>query len=224
MCLHTIILDPSNPKRMYIAISAAGAFRTDDGGATWNRVGPSKLWVAAWMTGNGSTIVASEATGNLVYVSYDYGATWTPINTGITTSEFSRAIREDPEKKGLLYAGTDDGNVWKSSNDGATWENLTAKLAPMLPNGGEVFVSRVEASKFDTNVVYVSFDNHRNGDFKPYLFVSKDGGKVWNVLGGNMPSVEVSDIQIHPRDHVIVIATYGRGMYVVDATKVRAVK
>ena len=57
----------------------------------------------------------------------------------------------------------------------------------MLPNNGEVFVSRIEASKFDTATVYVAFDNHRWGDFKPYLFVSNDGGKSFRSLVNNLP-------------------------------------
>ena len=63
---------------------------------------------------------------------------------------------------------------------------------------------------------------YAGNDFGAY--VSKNAGKTWQVLGRGLPSVQVSDLQVHPRDHVIVISTYGRGMYVMDATKVRAVK
>ena len=56
------------------------------------------------------------------------------------------------------------------------------------------------------------------------VYVSKNGGRTWNVLGARLPSVQVSDLQIHPRDHMIVISTYGRGMWVMDARRVRAVK
>ena len=58
-------------------------------------------------------------------------ATWTPINTGIAESDFSRAIREDPEKKGLLYAGTEHG-VWVSWDDGAHWQSMGLNL-PLVP-------------------------------------------------------------------------------------------
>ena len=107
--------------------------------------------------------------------------------TGAETYGTVVALEESPAKPGLLYAGTDDGNVWKSSNDGATWENIGKNVAG-LPNGGEVYVTRIEASKFDTNVVYVAYDNHRWGDFKPYLFVSKDGGKTFSSLVNNLPT------------------------------------
>lgn len=107
--------------------------------------------------------------------------------TGAETYGTIVAIEESPVRPGLLYAGTDDGNVWKTVNDGATWENLSAKLMPMLPNNGEVGVSRIEASAFDTATVYVTFDNHRWGDFKPYVFVSNDGGKSFKSLVNNLP-------------------------------------
>ncbi|WP_434478762.1 hypothetical protein [Gemmatimonas sp.] len=67
---------------------------------------------------------------------------------------------------------------------GRTWPRAFTGL----PNNGEVYVTRIEASKFDANVVYVAFDNHRNGDFKPYLFVSKDGGKSFTSLVNNLPA------------------------------------
>lgn len=114
--------------------------------------------------------------------------------TGAETYGTVIALTESKAKPGLLLAGTDDGNVWKSVNDGATWENLTAKFTGMLPNGGEVFVSRIEASKFDTATFWVSFDNHRNGDFKPYLFVTNDGGKSFKSLVNNLPTGGPGDV------------------------------
>lgn len=107
--------------------------------------------------------------------------------TGAETYGTIVALEESPAKPGLLYAGTDDGNVWKSSNDGASWENLSSRIQG-LPNGGEVYLARIEASKFDTNVVYVAFDNHRWGDFRPHLFVSKDGGKSFASIVNNLPT------------------------------------
>lgn len=107
--------------------------------------------------------------------------------TGAETYGTVVALEESPAKPGLLYAGTDDGNVWRTTNDGGTWENIGKNIAG-LPNAGEVYVTRIEASAFDPNVVYVAFDNHRNGDFKPYLFMSKDGGKSFSSIVNNLPA------------------------------------
>jgi photosystem II stability/assembly factor-like uncharacterized protein len=108
--------------------------------------------------------------------------------TGAETYGTVTALAESPRKPGLLIAGTDDGNVWKTSNDGATWENLTPRFVGLLPNGGEVYVTRVEASAHDTSTFYVAFDNHRWGDFRPYLFVTSDGGRSFRSITGNLPS------------------------------------
>ena len=107
--------------------------------------------------------------------------------TGAETYGTITTIAESPRKPGLLYAGTDDGNVWKTSNDGGTWENLTPRFAGLLPNNGEVYVARVEASAHDTSTFYVAFDNHRWGDFKPYLFVTNDGGRSFRSIVNNLP-------------------------------------
>lgn len=106
--------------------------------------------------------------------------------TGAETYGTIVTLKESPARAGLLYAGTDDGNLWKTANDGGTWEKLTDNIKG-LPNGGEVYLARVEPSKFDTSVVYVAFDNHRWGDFKPYLFASHDGGKTFTSIVNNLP-------------------------------------
>ena len=55
-------------------------------------------------------------------------------------------------------------------------------------------------------------------------FVSVDGGRNWQVLGSKLPSVQVADLQYQPRDHVVVIATYGRGMWALDAARLHGTK
>ena len=135
--------------------------------------------------------------------------------TGAETYGTIVAIEESPVKPGLLFAGTDDGNVWKSPNDGGTWENLTSKVAPMLPNGGEVVVSRIEASAFDTETFYVTFDNHRWGDFKPYIFATTDGCKSFKSIVNNLPTGAPGDFlhvvreDPHNRDLLFVGSSLG---------------
>mgnify|MGYP002780477836 CR=1 FL=1 len=118
--------------------------------------------------------------------------------TGAETYGTVTSLTESPRKPGLLIAGTDDGNVWKTSNDGATWENLTPRFAGLLPNNGEVYVARVEASSHDTSTFYVAFDNHRWGDFKPYLFMTTDGGRSFRSIVANLPADG-------PGDHLHVV-------------------
>ena len=75
---------------------------------------------------------------------------------------------------------------------------------------------RIREDPVDSNRLYIGTDFG--------AFVSSDGGRDWQVLGANLPSTQVSDLQVHPRDHLIVISTYGRGMWAMDALKVRAIR
>ncbi len=105
--------------------------------------------------------------------------------TGAETYGTITALAESPLSPGVLYAGTDDGNVWMTHNDGATWENLTARF-PGLP--ARTYVSRIEPSHADTATVYIAFDNHRVNDFRPYVYASTDFGKTFRSVAANLPT------------------------------------
>ncbi len=111
---------------------------------------------------------AADATGGITR-----DATGAEENATIVT------MAESPLQPGMLYVGTNDGKVWLTRNDGGKWEDLSGRFAG-VPAG--TYVSRVEASHFDTATVYVSFDNHREYDFTPYLYVSTDFGKTFTSL------------------------------------------
>jgi photosystem II stability/assembly factor-like uncharacterized protein len=105
--------------------------------------------------------------------------------TGAETFSTIVSLNESPVKAGMLLAGTDDGRLWVTRNDGGAWEELTARV-PGVPAG--TYVSRVELSYADTNVFYVTYDNHRRGDFTPYVLASRDGGKSFQSIVGNLPT------------------------------------
>jgi photosystem II stability/assembly factor-like uncharacterized protein len=137
--------------------------------------------------------------------------------TGAETYGTIVAIDESPVKPGLLLAGTDDGHLWMTRNDGATWENLSARV-PGLPNGGEVYVTRVEASAHDTNTFYVAYDNHRNGDFKPYVYVTTDGGRSFRSIAAGLPATGPGDflhvVREDPANPRLLYAGTSIGVYV----------
>ncbi len=93
-------------------------------------------------------------------------------------------IDESPIRQGLLYVGTDDGVISISRDGGATWNRITK--FPSVPD--ETYVSRVVASRFKEGTVYVTMDNHRNNDFKPYVLKSTDYGAHWTPITGNLPA------------------------------------
>ncbi|MEP6691027.1 MAG: hypothetical protein ABJD07_07710 [Gemmatimonadaceae bacterium] len=105
--------------------------------------------------------------------------------TGAETYATVVALAESPIRPGILFAGTDDGNVWVTKNDGAAWDNLTGRF-PGVPKG--TYVVRIEPSHFDSTTFYIGFDNHRNNDFAPYLFVTTDFGKTFRPIANNLPT------------------------------------
>jgi photosystem II stability/assembly factor-like uncharacterized protein len=110
----------------------------------------------------------------------------TPDVTGAETFATVVSLAESPVTQGLLYAGTDDGNLWMSPDDGGNWEDLTARLQGLVPDG--TYVSRIEPSSHEANRVYVTLDNHRRGDFTPYVLVSDDGARSFRSLAGDLPT------------------------------------
>ncbi|MHB1222986.1 MAG: WD40/YVTN/BNR-like repeat-containing protein [Gemmatimonadaceae bacterium] len=105
--------------------------------------------------------------------------------TGAETYGTVTTLAESYVRPGLLYAGTDDGNVWLTRNDGAEWENLTGRF-PGLP--ADAYVVRIEPSHADSATFYVAFDNHRVGDFAPYLYVSTDYGRTFRPIVDGLPT------------------------------------
>jgi hypothetical protein len=166
------------------------------------------------------------------------------------------ALSESPKKEGLIYVGTDDGLIQVTADGGASW----TKYEKFTGVPEMTYVSRLAASSFDASKVYVSFDNHNNEDFKPYLMKSVDAGKTWTSIAGDLPesgpvlafvedtvnanllfcgtesgafftidggahwvrlkgglpTVAVRDMVIQAREGDLVIATFGRGFYVLD--------
>lgn len=105
--------------------------------------------------------------------------------TGAETYATIVSLAESPMRAGLLFVGTDDGRVWSSPDDGRTWNERTSAFAKLVPLG--TYVSRIEASRASNARWYVTFDNHRTGDFAPYVFVTDDGGKTFRSIAANLP-------------------------------------
>ena len=102
-------------------------------------------------------------------------------------SEFNTltSLAESSVKEGLLYAGTDDGLIQVTENGGQTWRKIPVSSLPGVPP--RAFVNDIKADLFDESTVYVALDNHKEGDFKPYLYKSTDKGKTWKNITGDLP-------------------------------------
>ncbi len=111
----------------------------------------------------------------------------TPENTGAETHSTIITISESPIREGLIWTGSDDGQVNVTQDGGATWKNVTSSI-PGLP--ANTWCSRVLASKWVEGRAYATFDGHRGNDFKPYLYVTEDFGKTWKPLGAGLPDFD----------------------------------
>jgi hypothetical protein len=107
---------------------------------------------------------------------------------GYAASSLSTQIRESPSRPGVIWIGTDDGNLQVSQDDGETFTNVYGNIqgAPPAPHGW-VQISRIEPSHFDPGTAYVALDNHRNDDWKPYLFKTTNYGRSWTNVTGDLP-------------------------------------
>lgn len=117
------------------------------------------------------------------------GKIWPPeaVAKNLSTSKFGNifALAESPLKQGMLYAGTDDGLIWITEDDGENWTKYDK--FPGVPD--MTFVNYVTPSMHDKNTVYACFDGRKNSsDFTPYLIKSTDKGKTWKSIASNLPS------------------------------------
>ena len=162
-----IIVSPHSHTRLYFA--ANKLFRSDDRGDTWKAISPD---------------LTRQIDRDTLPV---MGRIWGPdaVAKNASTSFFGNivALSESPLKDGLLYVGTDDGLIQVTGDSGGSWSR--SDKFPGVPN--MTYVSRLLASQHTANIVYASFDNHKMGDFKPYLLKSGDGGHTWNSIAGNLP-------------------------------------
>lgn len=184
---------------------------------------------------------------------------WWPMDAVAKNGSTSRygsivSLDESRLQAGLIYAGTDDGQISITENDGKTWTKINS--FPGVP--ANTYVYDLIASKHDVNTVYAAFNNHKSGDFKPYIlksndkgktwknisanlpekgavyaleqdhvkaeilfagteysvFVSLDEGKSWKELSTGLPTANVRDMAIQERENDLVLATFGRGFYI----------
>lgn len=159
--------------------------------------------------------------GNHLFRSDHRGDSWAIVSPDLThgkpgpsayNGHTITTIAESPLKAGLVYAGTDDGMVWRSGDGGKTWHDLSAAV-PGLPL--DRWITRVECSHFAEGVVYLSVDRHRNDDFGPYLFRSTDQGKTWSTLAAGLPQHgPVHVIRADPLNRDLLYAGTEYGLFI----------
>ncbi len=148
-------------------------------------------------------------TSNL-YKSIDNGINWTSISTNLSKNVYTgtqkygtiTSIDVSPLNSNIIFVGTDDGNVWKTSNGGINY----TKISDFLPNK---WVTKVKASPTNVNQVYVTYSGYRYNLFDSNLYVSNDLGNSWQDLSANLPNTPLSDIEITTNNSLYVASDIG---------------
>lgn len=162
--------------------------------------------------------------GNVVFKLTKSGDEWTRISDDLTRNEGDRvqaagsaaeqygtlvALAESPVKAGVLWAGSDDGLVHMSPDDGKTWRSVSPKEAQLY------YIANIEASHHDVDVAYVAIDPHRSDVFKPMLFRTDNAGKSWTSIVSNLPNDDpVKVIREDPHNPNVLYIGTQRAAYI----------
>ncbi len=219
------LLSPHDNKTLYHGCQYL--FKSTDQGETWKRISGDLTYNDVSRMGrtpyaiNHQAITAideSPITKGVLYVGTDDGRVWVTMNDGGAWTEITKGLPERVHVSRLVASKYDAGTVYitmsdrrednikpylfRSTDHGKTWTALTTDL-PASP------VNVVREDPRNANILYCGTDLG--------VYVSKDKGKSWQSIQGNLPAtVSVNDLFVHPRDYNLVIGTYGRGVWVLD--------
>jgi photosystem II stability/assembly factor-like uncharacterized protein len=217
--------------------------------------------------------------GNVVFKTTNYGQRWEVISPDLSTNDKGKqrlsggpivpdntaaefhstllTIAPSPRNSGVIWAGTDDGNIQVTRDGGKTWTN-TVKNIRDLPQAA--WISTIDASPHAEGTAFVAASHWQTGDYAPYAYMTTDFGQTWTRISGNLPArgwvhvvrqdprnpnllyagtefgvfaswdqgkrwhnirngmsaAPVRDLLVHPRDNDLIVATHGRGLYILD--------
>ena len=167
---------------------------------------------------------------NRLYRSLNRGDSLTGVSADLTNGKVSgnvpygtiTTLSESPFRFGMLYAGTDDGNVQLTKDGGYTWTKINVRIevpsqkrkppVNIVPSG--LWVSRVVASQYKEGRVYVTLNGYRSDNFDAYLYVSEDYGATWKQLGKDLPTEPLNVVREDPKDEDILYVGSDGGLYV----------
>jgi photosystem II stability/assembly factor-like uncharacterized protein len=187
-----ILVSPHDPARLYYA--SQRVWRSDDRGDSWRPVSGD-------LTRNLDRFQLPMMDERVASIDAIWDL-WAMSNYSTLTS-----LAESPIQEGLLYAGSDDGLIQVSEDGGGSWRAVEVGSLPGLPEGA--FVNDIKADLHDAGTVYAAFDDHKNGDFSPYLYKSTDRGRTWRSIAGDLPDRHLvwRLVQDHERKDLLFVGT-----------------
>jgi photosystem II stability/assembly factor-like uncharacterized protein len=217
-----VAVDPRNSKLVYTGFQFGNYYRLEPDKNKSGKISPQHdigqesfrwNWRAPFIVSKHNADILYTAS-HKVHRSLDRGENWEVISEDLTGGKATgnvpfgtvSALAESPVKFGLLYCGTDDGNLWVL-RDG-NWSLIKAGL----PDGK--WISSVFCSPHDEKTVFVSLNGYRRDDFHTYLFVSNDDGKNWQSVKGNLPESVANVIIQDPVNKSIYYCGLDNGTYI----------
>jgi len=164
-----ILVSPHNPTTLFFG--SQRVWRSEDRGDSWTAISPD-------LTRNEDRMLMP-----LMDQTWSWDAPWDMY--AMSDYNTITSLAESPIVEGLLYVGTDDGLIQISQDGGKRWRQIEVGSLPGVPK--TAFVNDIRADLHDADTVYVALDNHKYGDFKPYLMVSRNRGKSWKSITEGIP-------------------------------------
>lgn len=189
-----ILVSPHSPTRLYVA--SQRVWKSENRGDQWTAISSD-------LTRNQNRIELPIMGGTQ---SWDNAWDFLAMSTYNTIT----SLAESPKQEGLLYAGSDDGLVHVSEDGGENWTKMEVGSMPGVPS--TAFVNDIRADLHDADTVYIALDNHKYGDYKPYMLKSSDRGKTWQSITSNLPErlLVWRLVQDHVKSELMFAATeYG---------------
>ena len=164
-----ILVSPHKPSRLYFA--SQRVWKSEDRGDSWTAISED-------LTLNQDRMLLP-----LMERQWSYEAPWDLY--AMSTYNTITSLSESPVEEGVLYAGTDDGQISISGDGGDNWRTIEVGDLPGVPDGA--FVNDIKADMHDADTVYVVLDNHKFGDFQPYILKSTNRGRSWDAIVEGIP-------------------------------------
>jgi photosystem II stability/assembly factor-like uncharacterized protein len=212
-----VLVDPTNNSYVYGASQYGALQRSTNGGANFSN---GTTGISSSDRKNWNTPVVFDPTNsqimyygaNKLYKSTNRAVSWTAISTDLTNGNAGNGlgtitcIAVAPSNTSVIYIGTDDGNVWRTTNGGTNWDKISASL-PVR------WVTRIAVDLQNPSIAYVTLSGFRYDEYQPHILKTTDAGLSWNDISGNLPAAPINEVIIDPSDNSTLYIGTDVGVY-----------
>ncbi|MEN8138152.1 MAG: glycosyl hydrolase [Bacteroidota bacterium] len=198
-----ILISPHNPQRLYFA--SQRVWKSENRGDSWTAISKDL------------TLNQERFKLPIMEQTWGWDSSWDVF--AMSTYNTITSLSESPVKEGVICAGTDDGRIQITENGGESWREIPVNKLPKCPE--TAFINDIKFDQFDQNTLYVVLDNHKFGDYKPYIYKSTNLGKSWKSISSNIPDGNMvwRIVQDHVKPELMFAATEFGIYFTIDSGK-----